>query len=202
MPRIKDVVLCKIHPAIGVARVGNSPTDYFVGPEMPGVFSPPVGGYKDSGDVEHLIAPRIKRQAAKFRLFGYSADGSCLGEITSSSVGSKGDKLTANVAWTVHLVNKKAAFNKFRGPAGENADHPPAPLRNKDIVGADRQKLVIDPGPRDISGANARAELSGGSFLGIPVPLGEIRTDGSGRLLVLGGFGKSGTLRITEFSLS
>jgi len=204
MPRIADVVLCKIHPAIGVARVGNSPADYFVGPEIPGVFSPPAGGYKDLGDAEQLIAPRIKRQAARFRLFGYAVDGTCLGEITATPPADPADGLTATVTWTVHLANKKAAFHKFRGRAGENADYPAAPLRNKDIVGAERQKLVIDPGPRDVSGASARAEFRGGTFMGIEVPLGEIRTDDAGRLLVLGGFGKSGTAvpssRITNYA--
>jgi len=27
----------RIHPAIGIARLGDSPTDYFIGPEAPGV---------------------------------------------------------------------------------------------------------------------------------------------------------------------
>jgi hypothetical protein len=37
----------KIHPAIGVARVGNSPADFFIGPER--LFDPPAppGGFKD-----------------------------------------------------------------------------------------------------------------------------------------------------------
>ena len=53
----------RIHPAIGIARVGDSPDDYFIGPEAPGI--PPTlnkpdgsssqpGKYKDS---QH----RIKR---------------------------------------------------------------------------------------------------------------------------------------------
>ena len=54
----------KIHPAIGVARLGNSPTKFFIGPELPGRQKPPVGGYKDAQG-------RVKRQAARFRLFGY-----------------------------------------------------------------------------------------------------------------------------------
>ena len=54
----------KIHPAIGIARLGNSPTEFFIGPELPGDHAPPKGGYKDA---RH----RIKRQAARFRLFGY-----------------------------------------------------------------------------------------------------------------------------------
>ena len=27
----------RIHPAIGIARVGDSPDDYFIGPEAPGI---------------------------------------------------------------------------------------------------------------------------------------------------------------------
>jgi hypothetical protein len=66
----------------------------------------------------------------------------------------------------------------------------------------DRDTLVVDPGPRRISGQgepvkNGKAPPSRhfdtGSFLGTQVPLGEIKTDEAGRLLVLGGFGKSGS---------
>jgi hypothetical protein len=203
MTDISDVTFCKIHPAIGISRVGNSPTDFFIGPEVPGISDPPKGGYKDSGDPVNLIAPRIKRQAARFRIFGYSADGTCLGEITPSEAPGP-DGLCATFTWTVHLANKKGAFNKFRGRAGEDSKHPPAPLRNKDIVGEDRRKLIIDPGPRSVSGTSARSEFNGGAFLGHDVPLGEIRTDENGNLLVLGGCGKSGTvgpsIRITNYA--
>src|ERR1051325_4316727 len=51
-----------IHPAIGIARVGNSPDEWFLGPEVPGPHPIPRGGFKDS-------AGRIKRQAARFRLY-------------------------------------------------------------------------------------------------------------------------------------
>src|SRR5262249_50231546 len=37
---------CQIHPGIGIARVGNSPNRYFIGPEAPGVNKPPRGGNK------------------------------------------------------------------------------------------------------------------------------------------------------------
>jgi hypothetical protein len=30
-------LIYRIHPAVGVARVGDSPDDFFVGPEAPGV---------------------------------------------------------------------------------------------------------------------------------------------------------------------
>ena len=60
------ITTVKIFPSIGVARLGNSP-ESFVGPEIPGDRTPPPDGYRDS----HC---RIKRQAARFRLFGF--DGS------------------------------------------------------------------------------------------------------------------------------
>jgi L-Lysine epsilon oxidase N-terminal len=39
-----NVKTCKIYPAIGIARLGNSPTDTFIGPELPGVTIEPNGG--------------------------------------------------------------------------------------------------------------------------------------------------------------
>ena len=65
MPIINTI---KIHPAIGIARVGNSPTEFFIGSELPGNRRRPAGGYKDA-------QRRIKRQAARFRLFGYDKNG-------------------------------------------------------------------------------------------------------------------------------
>jgi hypothetical protein len=80
---------------------------------------------------------------------------------------------------------------------------PHAYLRNVAI--ADRNHLVIDPGVREITGANihggSRYAFDTGKFMKMPVYLGEIRTDEQGRLLVFGGFGKSasydGSLALT-----
>jgi hypothetical protein len=171
----------KIHPAIGIARVGNSPDQFFVGPELPGVCDVPPGGYKDAGEPGKGIPPRVKRQAARFRIFGYDRDGKAVGELTASE---------ATITWTVHLANKKAEWFEFMGSDGEH-NKPTAPRRNKKIT--DRKKLIIDPGPRTITGPGQSALFTGGQFVGIPVPLGEIRTEKDGRLLVIGGFGKSGS---------
>jgi hypothetical protein len=59
--QVREIVRCAIHPAIGLARVGNSPEEFFIGPEVPGPHPVPEGGFKDT-------AGRIKRQAARFRL--------------------------------------------------------------------------------------------------------------------------------------
>ena len=50
-----EIVRCVIHPGIGIARIGNSPTDYFICPEVPGRLPDPGGSYKDAQG-------RIKRQ--------------------------------------------------------------------------------------------------------------------------------------------
>jgi len=176
---MKVIKSVKIHPAIGIARLGNSPDEYFVGPELPGAQPRPRGGYKDARG-------RIKRQAARFRLFGFDAKGKLVQEITAKD---------AFITWNVHVANKKAAWRSFHGL------EPSAPWRNTGV--SDRASLMIDPGPYSLSATKQRAEFFGSSFLGTPVALGEMRTDASGRLLVLGGFGHSASpanLRLTHFA--
>ena len=150
----------KIHPAIGIARVGNSPDDFFIGPERIGEEPNPPGGFKDD-------QCRVKRQAARFRIFAHHDDGT-FNEI---------DDAEAEITWTVHLVNKKAAN----------------PGRNNSESAGD---LTIDPGDRTLTGPNQRQVFDTGEikFSGAPVtkvPLGEIRSDTDNHLIVLGGFGKS-----------
>jgi hypothetical protein len=150
----------KIHPAIGIARVGNSPDEFFIGPERIGQRPEPSGGFKDA-------QCRVKRQAARFRIYAHHDNGT-VEEITDSE---------ADITWTVHLVNSKAAN----------------PGRNNTESAAD---LTIDPGARTLNGPNQRQEFNNGviRFSSAPVttvPLGEIRSDDANHLLVLGGFGKS-----------
>src|SRR5262249_22974193 len=155
------------NPVLGIARVGNSPDEYFIGPEIPGVNEPPTGGYKDA-------QMRVKRQAARFRIFGYDENGNAVKEVTA------GD---ADIKWTVHLANKKAAWKKFDGLNGNAA------LRNASEK--NRTKLVIDPGERVLNKNNSNALFDTGTFYDKIVPLGEMRMDSKGHLLVLGGFGNS-----------
>ncbi len=149
----------RIHPAIGIARVGNS-AEFFIGPERLGERPEPVGGFKDA-------QCRVKRQAARFRIFAHHDDGT-IEEITDAE---------AEIRWTVHLVNRKAAY------AGRGNSEPEA-------------DLVIDPGARTTTGPNQQALFDSGEvrFAGeavTKVPLGEVRTDDENHLLVLGGAGKS-----------
>jgi L-Lysine epsilon oxidase N-terminal/L-lysine epsilon oxidase C-terminal domain len=167
MKKLTDIKSFKIHPSIGIARLGNSPDGFFIGPEIPGQNNPPEGGYKDS-------KMRVKRQAARFRIFGYDANDKVVMEITSAN---------AEIKWTAHLANKKAAWKEFDGL---NAN---APLRNRSEK--NRSRLIIDPGERSLHAINTAAVFDSGKFFDDAIPLGEMRMDQDGRLLILGGFGHS-----------
>ena len=97
-PDLSSVVIARIHPAIGIARVGNSATGFFVGPEVPDPAGPPPGGYRDDGG-------HLKRQAARFRVYGYDKAGKVVGEITSSA--------NVQIEWKVQIANKKAGWYQF-----------------------------------------------------------------------------------------
>jgi L-Lysine epsilon oxidase N-terminal/L-lysine epsilon oxidase C-terminal domain/von Willebrand factor type A domain len=151
----------KIHPAIGIARVGNSPDDFFIGPEKLGEELTPQGGFKDS-------QCRVKRQAARFHIFAHHDDG------TVTEIGNK----EAEITWTVHLVNSKPAHpgrgNTESDPSDLTIDPGPRTLNGPD------QRSLFDTGKIRFSDAPVTT-----------VPLGEIRSDNDNHLVVLGGFGKS-----------
>jgi hypothetical protein len=105
-----NLTTVKIFPSIGIARLGNSP-EWFIGPELPFPAPPLVpadGHYKDP-------QCRIRRQAQRFRLWGYFDDGSNR-ELTA---------VDGTVQWTVHLANAKAVF---QGEAGGVIDPGPRTL--------------------------------------------------------------------------
>jgi hypothetical protein len=194
------IAYCKIFPSIGLARLGNSPTEFYFGPQAPGQPLHPRGGFKDPQG-------RVKRQAARFRVYAYNAQDQVIKELTLQD---------AEINWTVHLANKKASFYEFKGRY-----RPVTPLRNatvqSDLPPDQRNLLIIDPGARSISGANqqgANYQFDNGGIGPLPVseaangseksrvtvsarlnvPLGELRTDDAGRLLVLASCGESGSL--------
>lgn len=172
------IVRYAIYPGIGIVRVGNSPDEYFIGPEAPGEVPQPNGGFKDSSG-------RIKRQAARFRIYGFNEAGEAVREITANE---------AEITWRVHVANRKGGWYQFQNAMDLGKFANTAALRNKTITGADRKKLIIDPGPRTISGRDTHGDayqFDTGEFMGTKVPLGELRTDDEGRLIFLGGFGHS-----------
>ncbi len=173
------IVQCAIYPGIGVARVGNSPDEFFLCPEVPGEVPNPPGGFKDAQG-------RIKRQGVRFRVYGLNNAGEVVKEITADD---------AEIEWRVHLANRKSAWYEFNNAMdlGEYAIHE-SKFRNSSIQGAARQALIIDPGSRTITGRNSQGnsyQFDSGEYRGIKVPLGELHTDDKGQLIVLGGYGHS-----------
>jgi len=151
----------RIHPSIGIARVGNS-DEYYLGPET-------VAGLKqNSSDTQTGGLPikpntesdtitssdlrdakgAFKKQAARFKIYQYAQESSQetypmdlpIQDVQEIKVGSViGNKTVTNIIWTVHVANKKA--NTFvlvedptqpEGISGyENNQLPP--IRNADI---------------------------------------------------------------------
>ena len=168
------IVKAVIYPSIGVARVGSSPDDWFLGPEVPEPAPRPVGFYRDA---QH----RLKRQGARFRVYGVNARGGIVRELNASN---------ATVRWQVQLANTKSAWYGFQLALDipEAASAPPTTLRNAAV--ADRARLAITPKPRSVQGANANPQrFDDGQFMEKPVYLGEAFTDDQGRLIMLGGHG-------------
>lgn len=193
---IKQVL---IHPAIGFARVGDSPDEYFLAPEIAGKTKTDKTDFRDAQG-------RIKRQAVRFRLYGADAKGNVIKELTAAD---------GDIQWSVHVANKKSQWYDFdlafdipaaQGEIkGYNAVE--SKLRNSYITGDDRKRLIIDPGKISIGGRNTNAKgqdkkyaFDKGTYYNpysesqqgdTPVYLGELRTDRAGRLIFLGGRGHS-----------
>ena len=161
MSQIDDtIVRAAIYPAIGVARVGNSQDEYFIGPEVTASEKKPAGFYKDNTGA-------LKRQAARFRVYGLNAAGKVVKELTADN---------ARLTWRVHVANKKASWYEF-DVAMDIPQAKPVPLRNPNFQGPNRQQLIIDPGPVEISGLDehgSQYRFDKGTFMGDPVYLGEL----------------------------
>ena len=194
---LSKIARVAIYPSIGIARVGNSPEEYFIGPTIPGVHASDPHDFRDAKG-------RIKRQAAQFYIFGLDAKGNILGELNASH--------GVSIDWRVDVANKKSSWYQFELamdiPAAEgyydtngNAQNPRGlPLlsqkRNLYYKGS-RKELMIEARAQHISGQNVNPDGKTHHFKGTigqqhkEVYLGELRTDDEGRLLFLGGRGLS-----------
>ena len=130
-PDDRCIVMAAIHPSIGAARVGNSENEFFIGPEVTDPLPEPPGFYRDQTGA-------LKRQAARFRIYGLNAEGKIVAELNAEN---------AHIEWSVQLANKKSAWYQFQLALDipEAASAPLSFLRNAAV--ADRSQLVIDPGP-------------------------------------------------------
>src|SRR5215207_3355525 len=70
------IVSAAIYPPIGVCRVGNSQDEFFIGPEIPDPLPQQPGFYRDTTGA-------LKRQAARFHIYGINANGHPVRELTA-----------------------------------------------------------------------------------------------------------------------
>ena len=176
----------RIHPAIGVARLGNSNSSFCIASEQSGALpidcdpegdpitmdghEAPVANFKDDEG-------RIRRQAARCRVYVYdetSPDGRevAIGNTFAIVDLHSGQRLTVridDIQWTVYLANKKASWYAFQETAGEHGYEDGHPLRNAGITNTnDRQQLIIDPGPRTVAFQNPKTRRAAFEAAGGP----------------------------------
>src|SRR5271165_7177466 len=157
----------KIHPAIGIARLGDS-TEFDLSPEAAGALpiecdsegntvlkdgiEQPISTFKDAQG-------RVKRQAARFRVYAYDDAHPTGREVRVGDKIQFADKRTgqliegeiSDITWTAYLANKKASWYEFKELEGEHGYTSDHPLRNADIIDTSvRQRLIIDPGPQTV----------------------------------------------------
>lgn len=180
MPKILS-----IYPGIGIARLGDSQSDFFLAPEVPGAGPleltaddrvTPITAQRD-GD------GRLRRQGVRFRVLEVETDaaGTVVGtrEITAAD---------AQIEWHVEIAHEKAAAGRFISETNPES----TTKRNPGVAG---DQLIIRPTCPPIAGADQTVTASSpGRFKASDVYLGELRTDHQGRLIVLGGLGVSASV--------
>jgi len=190
----------RIHPAIGFARLGNAtrmPRDqegWFLGPERPDAvvnarlnenFSQP---FRQDG--------AVRAQGVRFRVFEYGR-----GEAQEIIPGS-GRTDVERIIWHVRMVNRKAAFFRFLGPLGRRSLYGtplhrfPWLVRNRHIARQHREdRLVLDTGVQSIRSDERGALVDLWNInphtRDLIDGLGQMLVDHAGRLVVLGGRGRS-----------
>jgi len=177
----EDIGFVDIFPSIAVARVGDS-DEWYIGPEIPGHEPfPPEGVFKD----KHF---KIKKQAARYRVYAFDKNGKVIGEIDG--------KHDYKLKWTVQVANKKSAWVVFRGQYEKetwelrNSTVQGWPDEKRDYAFTDtRKKLIIDSGLQTVEGPSSHTIPLQGEFYGSkPTPtkvqMGDIHTDEHGRLII------------------
>lgn len=164
------IVSVRIHPGLGIGRVGNAKDAFFLGPEVQGATVPSPADLRDANGA-------VARQAQRYRIFGFDADGDVVGEVTAAD---------ATIDWSVHLANRKAAWYRF----GRAMDIPEAAtVTRRNAAVKQRGSLVLDAGRKHANPGGSvtlKATVRSRTLV-----LGELLTDDDGRLIVLPGRGRS-----------
>ncbi|WP_103070433.1 LodA/GoxA family CTQ-dependent oxidase [Aquimarina sediminis] len=211
--KTNEISYVAIYPPIGISRIGNSP-EHFLASDLPGVSEVPKGGYKDSKG-------RIKKEVARFRVYGFNSAGEVIKELTHNE--------TNSIEWRVEVANLKAAWYEFNNALDLGQKYAiPSIRRNSNVVNGYREQLAIKPSLKTISGINTNTptivpankndehnqlleeyqyddnySFDDGKFYGKNVDLGHLQTDPEGRLLFFAGDGgaeSTDNMPITTFA--
>jgi len=176
---MSEIVSARIHPGLGIARLGDS-DEFIIAPQVTTPAPRAPGDMRKDG--------RLKREAIEFRVYGYDANGDVVRELTAD-----GDQID----WHVRLAAKKASWYKFRAAMDLKGAADYALLRRNPNYTGDRKDLEIDPGAETISGRGTPRVSLSDAFVwngkSTNVTIGELETDNSGRMILLGGRGRSGS---------
>lgn len=149
----------RIHPAIGIARMGNAdfdladPTSFYVGSEAPYQVANHGQPYKTGG--------KVKKQAQRFRIYEYE-NGVATRELTLDEAD------VSAISWTVELANRKAALDisdasagTISSPVHRPPDFHPSATRNAHVPPEHREALCIQTDPGTVDHGTGIVELSG-----------------------------------------
>jgi hypothetical protein len=77
----EKIIYAKIHPSIGIARIGNSKKadGFYIGPQVPNPHPQAPGYYRDASGA-------LKREVAEFRIYGYDGYGQVVRELAMDEV--------------------------------------------------------------------------------------------------------------------
>jgi hypothetical protein len=172
----KSYTTFKIHPSIGIARLGNAEDNFYLAPEQPGVL--PIAcdekgreqkdksgnpirikSFKDPNDLSKIL-----KQGARFRIHAYQDEDDLIGKeiklggtynfIYQNPVTAPMlvEGTVTDIDWTVHLANKKSSWYEFQETNGQQGYSPDHALRNPEITQPDlRRQLITDPGPLTVN---------------------------------------------------
>ena len=157
-------IIYQIHPSIGIARLGNSPSEFYLAPTKIGGRPLECNSFGDEILVENEPVyvkkfkdkkKLVKRQATKFKIFKHDSDDP---NSVPTEIDLANDPNIKKITWRVHLANKKSSwydFDYFMGDLliGEDNDYKShnAKLRNPDVESEKRSQLITDFGYRELS---------------------------------------------------
>ena len=101
----------KIHPAIGIARVGDSP-EYYLAPETAGGLPTIYSSASTNIDAFRDKDSKLLKQAVRFKVFRYDELHPHGVEVT------RGQNGVVAISWTISVANKKASWFQFDQQTG------------------------------------------------------------------------------------